>query len=70
MALLRAGDCAVTQSARTPVPSFTLPATFVRLSAEAGGTTGALKDLRSIVDWFPPGLDVFCPHGVPCTPSR
>ena len=31
---------------------------LVRLSAEAGGTTDALKDLRAIVDWFPPGLDV------------
>jgi tetratricopeptide (TPR) repeat protein len=31
---------------------------LVRLSAEAGGTTDALEGLRSIVDWFPPGLDV------------
>jgi DNA-binding response OmpR family regulator/class 3 adenylate cyclase/tetratricopeptide (TPR) repeat protein len=31
---------------------------LVRLSAEAGGTTHALEDLRTIVDWFPPGLDV------------
>jgi DNA-binding response OmpR family regulator/class 3 adenylate cyclase/tetratricopeptide (TPR) repeat protein len=31
---------------------------LVRLSAEAGGSTEALEELRSIVDWFPVDLDV------------
>jgi DNA-binding response OmpR family regulator/class 3 adenylate cyclase/tetratricopeptide (TPR) repeat protein len=31
---------------------------LARLSAEAGGSTEALKELRSIVDWFPVDLDV------------
>jgi DNA-binding response OmpR family regulator/class 3 adenylate cyclase/tetratricopeptide (TPR) repeat protein len=51
---------AIAQSRKQQARLFELHAArdFAKLSAEAGGFAEALKELRTIVDWFPPGVDI------------
>ncbi len=51
---------AIAQSRKQRARLFELHAArdLARLSAETGGSTAALDELRTIIDWFPPGLDI------------